>query len=164
MTSESAFFYAFLEEGLRFSSSSYLCLIWICVLCHVFENPNEAAEYLKSHPFFNEFASTLSTDAYVDGLCNSLQSISIGSSVIRSTEKCRLSEMLMDKSSSDDEIPRTKSELPSRVSQKMMPYLELLLCPLQKLYVELHLLKRNILLELDCIARQKIMLYLQLLQ
>ena len=44
VTSESAFFNAFLEEGLRFSSSMYLCLIWIRVLKHVFENPSEAFE------------------------------------------------------------------------------------------------------------------------
>ena len=111
MTSESAFFHAFLEEGLRFSSSLYLCLIWIRVLRHVFENPNEAAEYLKSHTFFKEFVSRPSTDAYVDGLCNSLQSICIGSPVIRSTENRRLSEMLMDESSSDNEIPGKKSRV-----------------------------------------------------
>ena len=53
VTSESAFFNAFIEEGLRFSSSLYLSLIWIHMLKPVFENPNKAAGYLKSHPFFN---------------------------------------------------------------------------------------------------------------
>ena len=68
MTSESAFFNAFIEGGLRFSSSLYLCLIWICELKHVFENPNEAAEYLKSHPFFKKFVSRPSAEAHIDGL------------------------------------------------------------------------------------------------
>ena len=108
MLFESAFFHAFVEEGLRFSSSLYLCIIWIRVLRHVFENPKEAAEYLKSHPFFKEFVSRPSTDAYMDGLCASLQSICIGSPVVWSAEKHRLSEMLMDESSSDEEIPTKK--------------------------------------------------------
>ena len=70
-----------------------------------FPESHKAAEYLKSHPFFKEFVSRPSTDAYVDGLCKSVQSISIGSPVIRSSEKLRLSEMLMDESSSEDETP-----------------------------------------------------------
>ena len=52
--SESAFFNAFLEEGLRFSSSLYLCLIWIRILKHVFQKPDEAADHLINHPFFRD--------------------------------------------------------------------------------------------------------------
>ena len=116
VTSKSAFFNAFIQESLRFSSCLYLYLIWICTLRHVFENPKEAVEYLKSHPFFKEFVSSPSTDAYIDALCNSLQSICIGSPVKQSIEKCWLSEMLLGKGSSDEETaheetPRKKSRV-----------------------------------------------------
>ena len=115
VTSESAFFNAFIEKGLRFSSSLYLCLIWIRVLRHVFENPKEAVEYLKSHPFFKEFVIRPSTDAYINGLCDSLQSVCIGSPVKRSSEERRLSNMLLDESSTDEEpreeTPRKRSRV-----------------------------------------------------
>ena len=72
---------------------------------HVFENPKEAAEYLRSHNFFKQFISRWSTDAYIDGLCDSLQSIYIGSPVKQSTAKRRLSAILLaeEQSSSEDE-------------------------------------------------------------
>ena len=72
VTSESAFYNTFLEEGLRFSSSVYLCLIWIRVLKHVFQNPNEAVEHLKSYHFYKNIVSRLCTVAYMDGFCESL--------------------------------------------------------------------------------------------
>ena len=99
--SESAFFNAFLEEGLRFSSSLHLCFIWIRVLKHVFQNPKEAADHLINHPF-QEIWSRPSTEAYIDGLCKSLQSVSIGSPVRLSTAKRRLSEILDEETVSDE--------------------------------------------------------------
>ena len=72
VTADSAFFNAFLEEGLRLSSSVYLCLIWIRVLKHVFQNPNEAVEHLKSYHFYKNIVSRLCTVAYMDGFCESL--------------------------------------------------------------------------------------------
>ena len=92
--SESAFFNAFLEEGLRFSSSLYLCLIWIRILKHVFQYPKEAADHLMNHPFFKEFVAKPSTETYIDRLCESLQSVCIGSPVSFPKAKRRLSEML----------------------------------------------------------------------
>ena len=109
MTSESAFFNAFLEEGLRFGSSLYLSLIWIRVSKHVFENPNEAADHLKSHPFFKKFVSRTSAESYIDGLCDSLQSICIGSPIKRPTAKHRLSDMLLEEQQSSSEDERTAS-------------------------------------------------------
>ena len=103
VVSESAFFNAFLEEGLRFSSSMFLCLIWIRVLKHVFKYPDEAAKHLKNHPFFKKFVGSPTTEAYIEGLCDSLQSLCIGSPVQRPTVKRRLSEMLLDESSSDED-------------------------------------------------------------
>ena len=108
VTSDSAFFNAFLEEGLRLSSSVYLCLIWIRVLKHVFQNPNEAVEHLKSHHFHKNIVSRPSTDAYLDGLWDFLQCIRIGSPIKRSAGgKCTLSDILLDESDSYNEDKRT---------------------------------------------------------
>ena len=74
----------------------FLCLIWIRVLKHVFQNPDEAAKHLKNHPFLKNFVARPSTEAYIEGLCNSLQSVSISSPVKRP----RLLDMGSD--SSDD--------------------------------------------------------------
>ena len=103
--SESAFFNAFLEEGLSFSSSLYLCLIWIRILKHVFQYPKEAADHLINHPFFKEFVAKPSTETYINELCESLQSVCIGSPVRLPRAKRRLSEILdiEDETESDTE-------------------------------------------------------------
>ena len=75
--SELAFFNAFLEEGLRFSSSMYLRLIWIRVLKHVFQNQDEAAKHLKNHHFFKKFVARPSTEAYIEGLITIIVTISL---------------------------------------------------------------------------------------
>ena len=103
--SESAFFNAFLKEGLRFSSSMYLGLIWIRILKHVFQNLDEAAKHLKNHPFFKNFVARPSTEPYIEGLCNSLQSLSIGSPVKRPSVKRRLLDMVSDSSDDQDDAP-----------------------------------------------------------
>ena len=83
----------------------YLCLIWIRVLKHVFQNPDEAAKHLKNHPFFKNFVARPSTEAYIEGLCNSLQSLSIGSPVKRPSVKRRLLDMVSDSSDDEDDAP-----------------------------------------------------------
>ena len=116
VTSESAFFNAFLEEGLRFSTSVYLCLIWICVLKQVFQNSNEAVEHLKSYHFYKNIVSRLSMFAYIDGFSNSLQSICIGSPVKQPAGgKHRLSDILLDESDSSNENERTNNIKQSKV-------------------------------------------------
>ena len=107
--SESAFFNAFLEEGLRFSSSLYLTLIWVRVLKYIFQNPSQVAEKMKkSHPCFQEFLIKQTTEAYIDGLCESLKSVCIGSPVKKPGKKRRLSDILSQETSSDDEPPRRR--------------------------------------------------------
>ena len=107
--SESTFFNEFLEEGMRFSSSLYLMLIWIRVLKFIFQSLNDVAERMKKlHPFFKDFLTKRTTEAYIDGLCQSLKSICIGSAhVKKSTENCKLSHILSMEplSSSDDDGP-----------------------------------------------------------
>ena len=48
---KSAFLNAFVEEGLKFSSSLYLLLIWMRVLKFVFENPIEVSKNMVNVPF-----------------------------------------------------------------------------------------------------------------
>ena len=47
---KSAFFQAFIEEGLKFTSSLYLMLIWIRVLRFVCENPMEVGKQIRQIP------------------------------------------------------------------------------------------------------------------
>ena len=103
--SASAFFNAFLEEELRFSSSMYLCLVWIRVLKHVFQNPDQAAKHLKNHPFLKKLVARPSMGAYIEGLCNSLQSLYIGSPVQKPCIKRRLTDMLTNSSDDEDDVP-----------------------------------------------------------
>ena len=49
----------------------------------IYQNPDEAAKHQKNHPFFIKFVARPSTEAYIEGLCNSLQSLFMGSSVQR---------------------------------------------------------------------------------
>ena len=67
----------------------------------MFQNPDEAAKHLKNHPFLKNFVARPSTEAYIEGLYNSLQSLSISLPVKRSNVKHRLLDMVSD--SSDDE-------------------------------------------------------------
>ena len=83
----------------------YLCLIWIRVLKHVFQNPDQAARHLKDNPFFKKFVARPSTEAYIEGLCNSLQSLCIGSPVKRPSVKRRLLDMVSDSSDDEDDAP-----------------------------------------------------------
>ena len=99
--SESAFFDTFLQEGLRFSSSMYLCLMCPRVLKHVFQNPDKAANHL----FFRKFVARPYTETYREGLCNSLQSLCIGSPVQRASVKHWLIDMLLDSSDNEDDAP-----------------------------------------------------------
>ena len=48
--SKLAFFQAFIEERLKFTSSLYLMLIWIRVLKFEFENPMEVGKQIRQIP------------------------------------------------------------------------------------------------------------------
>ena len=98
--SEPAFFNTFLEEGLRISSSLYLTLIWVRVLKYIFQNTSQVVGKMKkSHPCFQEFLRKKTTEAYVDGLCESLKSICIGSPVKKPSAKRRLSDIMSESAS-----------------------------------------------------------------
>ena len=120
----------------------YLCLIWIRVLKHVFQNPDEEAKHLQDNPFFKKFVARPSTEAYIEGLCNSLQSLCIGSPVKRPSVKRRLMDMVSDSSDDKDErlfLPK----FPGTPSLKMMLFLQRQYCLLM-LQRDHHLLKRRV--------------------
>ena len=113
-----------LKQSAFFHICVYLFLIWIHVLKHVFfcfllfffENPSDAEKHLKSHLSIKNLLSRPSSEAYIDGLCDSLKSICIRSPVKGPTTKRRLSDMLLDKSKSSSEQERTKNIKQSRVA------------------------------------------------
>ena len=86
------------------------------MLKQIFENPNEVADHLKSHPFFKKFVSRPSVESYIDGLCDSFQSICIGPPVRRPTAKHRLSDMLLDEQQRSSEDERTASRRHNRIA------------------------------------------------
>ena len=101
----------------------YLCLIWIRVLKHVFHNPDEAAKHLKNHPFFKNFVARPSSEAYIEGLCNFLQSHFIGLPVKRPSITRQLIDMVSDTSDDEDDAP-VSSKISGTLSLKMMIFLQ----------------------------------------
>ena len=71
----------------------------------MFQNPDEAAKHLKNHTFFKNFVARPSMEAYIEGLCNLSQSLSIGSPVKRPGVKRRLLDMVSDSSGDEDDAP-----------------------------------------------------------
>ena len=68
----------FREEGLRFSSSMYLALIWVRVFQWVLDNPEEVSKKLSSGlPHFKKFSRSPSTDNYIEGLMESINALGI---------------------------------------------------------------------------------------
>ena len=60
---------------------------------------------IKSYPCFQEFLRKKNTEAYIDGPCESLKSICIGSPVKNTSVKCRLSDILSEEIQTSDEEP-----------------------------------------------------------
>ena len=61
------------------------------------------SETLKNHPFLKHFVARPSTEAYIEGLCNSLQSVSTSSQVKRPSAKRQLLDMVSDSSDDKDD-------------------------------------------------------------
>lgn len=76
----------------------------------MFQKSNDAVEYFNNHPFFKKFVAMPSTETYIEGLCNSLQSLCIGSPVKQHSVKRRLSEILTEETSSDEETVYTSAK------------------------------------------------------
>ena len=71
---------------------------------YIFQNPSQVAEKIKKlHPYFQGFLKRQRMKAYIDRLCESLKSICIGSPIKKAGTKRRLSDILSEETSSDDE-------------------------------------------------------------
>ena len=76
--SKSEFLEEFILEGLRFSSSMYLSLIWLRIFRYVLKNPNEIKK--KLNPMltsFAEFFRNPTRDNYVEGLLNDMSKLTL---------------------------------------------------------------------------------------
>ena len=77
---------------------------------------------------FKNFVASPSTEACIEGLCNSLQSLSIGAPVKRPSVKRRLLDMVSDSSDDEDDAPvcsktswNTESEDDSLSATSILP-------------------------------------------
>ena len=65
-------------EELQFSSSMYLCLIWLQIFRYVLKNPNNVKE--KLNPMLTSFADFFNIptrDNYVEGVMNDMSKLTI---------------------------------------------------------------------------------------
>ena len=79
-----------MEEGLKFSSSLYLLLIYVRVLRFVFENPSKTSEHMVNVPFFHEFQKSPTCENYIDALVNSMAGLSMSAPPTPASAKHRL--------------------------------------------------------------------------
>ena len=111
----------FIEEGLRFSSSLYLMLIWMRVFQWILDNPDKVIEEMASNlPNFKQFYKSPSTDHYIQGLIESFKSMGISSIPTPSGPKRRLAD-IHDSTESEDEPPRKKTKK-SKKSKKRLHF------------------------------------------
>ena len=76
--SKSEFLQEFIMEGLRFSSSMYLSLIWLTIFHYVLKNPREVKKKLSPMlTSFADFLNNLTRDTYVEGLVNDILKLTI---------------------------------------------------------------------------------------
>ena len=69
LQSKGAFFDEFIMEGLRFSSSLYMMLIWLRAFQWVLNDPNSVKEKLNpSLTNFRSFFDNHSADTYIEGI------------------------------------------------------------------------------------------------
>ena len=111
----------FIEEGLRFSSSLYLMLIWMRVFQWVLDKPDKVIEEMASNlPNFKNFYKPPSTDHYIEGLIESLKSMGTLSIPSPSGPKRRLAD-IHDSTESEDEPARKKTKK-SKKSKKRLHF------------------------------------------
>ena len=101
----------FIEEGLRFSSSMYLLLIWMRVFQWVLDNPHDVQKELYSSlPHFNKFCKSPTTDNYLKGLTNSFNSLTISIMPSPSGVKRRLADIHDSSGESEEEPPKKEQK------------------------------------------------------
>ena len=108
--SKSAFLQAFIEKGLKFTSSLYVMLIWIRVLKFVFENPKKVNKQVVNVPFFNKFQKVPTTENYKDGLVRSISSLKIAATLETPRVKQRLFDLEDSEYEDEEPIPKKKKK------------------------------------------------------
>ena len=117
--SKPAFFQVFIEEGLKFTSSLYLMLIWIQVLKFILGNPMEVGKQMVNVPFFDKFQKTQTTDNYVDGLVRSMAGLKISATPERPAVTRSLAEMEDSEEEEETEIlPKKKKSKKSKARRE----------------------------------------------
>ena len=108
----------------------YVYIIYIFVYLHIFYVYIYSRIYsICEHMYiFKNFVARPSTEACIEGLCNSLQSLSIGAPVKRPSLKRRLLDMVSDSSDDEDDAPvcsktswNTESEDDSLSATSILP-------------------------------------------
>ena len=108
----------------------YVYIIYIFVYLHIFYVYIYSRIYsICEHMYiFKNFVASPSTEACIEGLCNSLQSLSIGAPVKRPSVKRRLLDMVSDSSDDEDDAPvcsktswNTESEDDSLSATSILP-------------------------------------------
>ena len=76
--SKSEFLEEFIFEGLRFSSSMYLCLIWLRIFRYILQNPEDVKKKLNPTLLsFADFFQHPTRDSYIEGLMNFMSKLTI---------------------------------------------------------------------------------------
>ena len=116
--SKSAFFEAFIEEGLKFTSSLYLMLIWIRVLRFVLENPEEVNKQMVNVPYFGEFHKMPTTENYMDGLVRSMCKLQIAPRPETPRVKRRLIELQDSETEEEPAVAKKKRKSKKKKSAR----------------------------------------------
>ena len=102
--SKSEFLEEFMLEGLRFSSSMYLCLIWLRIFWYVLKIPKDVKKRLNPMlTSFGDFFNNPTRDNYVEGLLNDMSKLPITPKK-QYTARRKLSK-LVDSDGSDLDLP-----------------------------------------------------------
>ena len=114
LCSKLAFLEAFIEEGLKFSSSLYLMLIWIRILKFVFENPAEVNKQMVNIPFFDKFQKMPTANNYIDCLVKSMAGLKITST----PETPRVKRKLVELGDSESEVEQEEAPIQKKEEVK----------------------------------------------
>ena len=81
---------------------NYFTYIYIYIYIYIYSGIYSICEHMY---ILKNFVASPSTEACIEGLCNSLQSLSIGALVKRPSVKRRLLDMVSDSSDDEDDAP-----------------------------------------------------------
>ena len=112
--SKSPFFEAFIEKGLKFTSSLYLMLIWIRFLKFLFHKLDEVNKQMKNVPFFDKFQKSPTADNCMDALIASMGKLQI----VQRQEIVGAKRRLMELADSNSEEEQVEEPVPKKKKSK----------------------------------------------